>query len=71
MIKVVEFFQIFLGIVIIALILLQQRGVSGGAFFGMKTEFFSKRRGFERYVYYLTWFLIVLFILIAYLRIRF
>ncbi len=71
MIKVLEFFQIILGIGIVALILLQQRGVSGGAFLGIKTEFFSKKRGLEKYFYYFTWILIAIFVLIAYFRIKF
>jgi protein translocase SecG subunit len=41
--NLIEILQIFLGILIIALILLQQRGMSGGALFGFQSEFFSKK----------------------------
>jgi len=68
MIQVLKFLQIFFGLLALVLILLQQRGVSGGAFFGMKTEFFTKRRGMERYIFILTWFFIALFVILAYLR---
>ena len=52
--NLIEILQIFLGILIIALILLQQRGMSGGALFGFQSEFFFKKRGMEKYIFYLT-----------------
>jgi protein translocase SecG subunit len=69
--NLIEILQIFLGILIIALILLQQRGMSGGALFGFQSEFFFKKRGMEKYLFYLTWFFIALFALLSLLRIKF
>ncbi len=60
--------QIILAIAVIVLILLQQRGAEGGILFGTKTEFFLQRRGLEKNIYYLTWFLIALFILVSFLK---
>lgn len=61
--------QIFLGIIIIALILIQQRGTEGGVLFGSQTEFFLKRRGLEKKLHYLTWFLTVIFLIISLIKI--
>ena len=61
--------QIFLAILIIGLILLQQRGTGGGVLFGTSTEFFLKRRGLEKKLYYLTWILILIFVFISILKI--
>jgi len=69
--NLIEILQFFLGVLIIVLILLQQRGMSGGAFFGFQSEFFFKKRGMERYLFYLTWFFIALFTFLALLRIKF
>ena len=57
--------QILLSLLIIVLILLQQRGAEGGALFGFPSEFFFKRRGLEKNLYYLTWILIFAFILVS------
>jgi protein translocase SecG subunit len=61
--------QIFLGIIIIALILIQQRGTEGGVLFGGQTEFFLKKRGLEKKLHYLTWFLTVIFLIISLIKI--
>jgi|YNPMSStandDraft_1061717.scaffolds.fasta_scaffold01148_12 protein translocase SecG subunit len=61
--------QIFLGIIIIALILIQQRGTEGGVLFGSQTEFFLKKRGLEKKLHYLTWFLTVIFLIISLIKI--
>ncbi len=61
--------QVVLGILIIILVLLQQRGTEGGSLFGVQTQFFLERRGFEKNIYYLTWLLIAGFILISILKI--
>jgi len=61
--------QIILALLIIVLILLQQRGTEGGILFGTQTQFFLKRRGFESKLYYLTWILIFAFVLVSLLKI--
>jgi protein translocase SecG subunit len=61
--------QIVLGILIIILVLLQQRGTEGGSLFGSQTQFFLERRGFEKNIYYFTWILIGSFILVSILKI--
>lgn len=61
--------QVILSIVIIILILLQQRGTEGGVLFGSQTQIFLKRRGLEKNIYYLTWFLIITFVIISFLKV--
>jgi protein translocase SecG subunit len=61
--------QIILALLIIVLILLQQRGTEGGILFGTQTQFFLKRRGLEKNLYYLTWILIFAFVLASLLKI--
>ena len=60
--------QIVLSILIIILVLLQQRGTEGGVLFGSQTHIFLKRRGLEKNIYYLTWLLIIVFIVVSWLR---
>lgn len=66
---ILDLLQVFLGLVIIVLILLQQRGTEGGALFGMSTEYFLKKRGLEEKIYYLTWILVIFFLFLSFLRI--
>jgi len=66
---ILDLLQIFLGSVLIFLIVLQQRGSEGGTLFGTQTEFFFKRRGLEEKLYYLTWILVFLFLLVSFLKI--
>jgi protein translocase SecG subunit len=61
--------QIILSIIIITLILIQQRGAEGGVLFGGQTQFFLKRRGLEKNLYYFTWLMIVLFVFVSLLKI--
>jgi protein translocase SecG subunit len=61
--------QIILALLIIVLILLQQRGTEGSILFGTQTQFFLKRRGLEKNLYYLTWILIFAFIFTSFLKI--
>ncbi len=63
--------QVVLGIFIIVLILLQQRGTEGGSLFGFQSQFFLERRGFEKNIYYLTWILIISFLIVSLLKISF
>lgn len=66
----INFIQVLLSILIIILILIQQRGATGGALFGSQSEIFLKRRGLEKKIYILTWVLIAIFIFISILRIK-
>jgi protein translocase SecG subunit len=61
--------QIILSVIIITLILLQQRGAGGGVLFGSQTQFFLKRRGLEKNLYYFTWLVIILFVFVSLLKI--
>jgi protein translocase SecG subunit len=62
--------QIILAIIIIILILFQQRGTEGGSLFGTQTQFFIKRRGLEKNLYFLTWSLIAVFIIVSIMSIK-
>jgi protein translocase SecG subunit len=61
--------QVILSIIIITLILIQQRGAEGGVLFGSQTQFFLKRRGLEKNLYYFTWLVIILFVFVSILKI--
>lgn len=61
--------QLILSFLIIIFVLIQQRGTSGGVLFGSQTQFFLKRRGLEKQIYLLTWFLITLFIFVSFLKV--
>jgi protein translocase SecG subunit len=61
--------QVILSIIIITLILIQQRGAEGGVLFGNQTQFFLKRRGLEKNLYYFTWLTIILFVFVSLLKI--
>lgn len=61
--------QLILSFLIIIFVLIQQRGTSGGVLFGSQTQFFLKRRGLEKQIYLLTWFLIILFIFVSFLKV--
>lgn len=64
----IDIIQIILAILIIVLILLQQRGMEGGALFGSSTQVFFKKRGLEKNIYILTWIFIFAFITISIIR---
>jgi protein translocase SecG subunit len=61
--------QVILSIIIIILILIQQRRTEGGVLFGSQTQFFLKRRGLEKNLYYFTWLTIILFVFVSLLKI--
>jgi protein translocase SecG subunit len=61
--------HIIISIILIFLILLQQRGSEGGAIFGTQSYFFFKKRGLEKILTYLTWVFIIFFIIISLLKI--
>lgn len=64
-----DIIQIGLSFIIIFLILIQRRGTEGGVLFGSRTEFFLKRRGLDKNIYYITWFLIIFFVTISLFRV--
>jgi protein translocase SecG subunit len=55
-------FQVVVGILLIATILLQARGASLGETFGGSGVFYGTRRGPEKMLYYITVVLAVLFV---------
>jgi len=70
MAKLIDMLIILNSVVLIILILLQQRGGSLGSLFGFSgTLPFFQRRGLEKYIYYLTWGLVFLFLLLSIVRI--
>lgn len=46
--------QVVISIVLVALILLQQRGTGLSGVFGGTSEFYSTRRGLEKIIFYIT-----------------
>ncbi|MCX8015943.1 MAG: preprotein translocase subunit SecG [Patescibacteria group bacterium] len=54
--------QIIVSILLIGIIIIQQRGTGlGGIFGGGSTEFYQQRRGLEKKIFYFTIFLAALF----------
>jgi len=60
--KVFIVFQVIIGILLMAAVLLQARGASLGETFGGSGVFYGTRRGPERVLYYITVILAVLFV---------
>lgn len=59
-------FQVVVGILLMASILLQARGSSLGETFGGSGVFYGTRRGPERALYYITLVLAILFVAVSY-----
>lgn len=57
--------QIISGIILIVLILLQQKGTGLGTAFGGEISFYSTRRGAEKLIFYLTIITAAAFILLS------
>jgi len=65
----ISFAQIIISIILIVLILLQERssGLSG-VFGGSESEFYAKRRGLERLIFIATIALIIIFAILSVLN---
>lgn len=63
--------QIILGILLILVILVQQKGTGLGSTFGADLSFYRTRRGAEKFLFHLTWVLGILFVLISLLSLVF
>jgi protein translocase SecG subunit len=57
--------QIIVGLILIVLILLQQRGGGLGVIGGLNTPFYGSRRGLEKTIFISTIILVCLFIFLA------
>lgn len=70
MTKILDILVIFLSIILITLIILQQRGGSYGSLFGFSgTLPFFQRRGLEKYLFILTWVIAIMFLVVCLLRV--
>lgn len=67
--KILSIIQIVTGILLIVLILLQQRGATLGAAFGGESTVFSARRGIEKTLFITTIIVAVIFLTAAILSI--
>ncbi len=63
-----SFFQIGVAILLIILILLQQRGTAMGSAFGQEGGFYATRRGIQKKIFWATVILGALFIILAILN---
>jgi len=62
--------QIIIAIILIVLILLQERGSGlSGVFGGQGSEFYQARRGLERFIFILTIILVAVFIVLSILNV--
>ncbi len=62
---ILEIVQIIVSVILIILILLQQRGTALGSVFGGGEEFYATRRGLEKKLYWASIIFAVIFIALA------
>lgn len=65
MIKILDYLQITVAIILITSILLQHRGTSLGGAFGGEGNVYRSRRGIEKFLFYSTIVLAIIFIGLA------
>lgn len=65
MVKILQIVELIVAIVLMAIVLTQQRGSGIGGAFGGESASYSTRRGFEKFLYYATIVLGTAFVLIA------
>jgi len=66
--NILPYIQIILSVLLVCTILLQQSGTElGGAMGGGDSSFFHTKRGFEKFLFYFTIILAILFALSAFL----
>lgn len=65
MVKILQIIELVISVILIATILLQQRGSGLGGAFGGESAAYSTRRGFEKFLYWSTIVLGTTFVLIA------
>lgn len=63
--SVIPFIQITVGILLILLIILQQKGSGLGSTFGGDLSFYRTKRGAEKLVFYTTFVVAALFVIFA------
>ncbi len=63
--------QIVVSILIVVFVLLQNRAEGLGTMFGGGGEVFRTKRGLEKFLYYGTMFLIVVFIVLSFVLVKF
>ena len=62
---IIGILQIIIGIILIVLVLLQQRGEGMGVIGGMSSQFYGTRRGMEKTLYWITFSLGAIFAALA------
>jgi len=65
MIKFIQIAQIILSILLMLVIILQNRGTSLGGAFGGESSVYRSKRGIEKTLYYATVVIAILFVLLA------
>lgn len=63
--QLIGILQIIVGIIVIILVLIQQRGEGIGIIGGMSSQFYGTRRGMEKTIYWLTFILGAFFIFLS------
>jgi len=66
--QILFFIQIIVSVILVILVLLQQRGTGLGSVFGGGGEFYASRRGAEKKIFWVTIFLGTIFIILALLN---
>jgi len=65
MVKTLQIIELVVAILLVIVILIQQRGTGLGGAFGSESAAYYSRRGFDKFLYYATIVLGIIFVLIA------
>lgn len=60
--QIIFLIQVIIGVLLVVVILLQQKGAGLGSTFGGDVSFYRARRGAEKLLFYATIFLVVIFV---------
>ena len=66
--KIIQIAQIIISISLISVILVQQKGTGLGGVFGGEGNVYRTKRGFEKFLHYLTIFIAIIFISLSLAR---
>jgi len=65
MIKILQIVELVIAILLVVVVLIQQRGTGLGGAFGSESAAYYTRRGFEKFLYYATIVLGSIYVIIA------
>ncbi|PIP51211.1 preprotein translocase subunit SecG [Candidatus Berkelbacteria bacterium CG_4_8_14_3_um_filter_33_6] len=66
--KIIQISQVMISIALIVIILVQQKGTGLGGVFGGQGNVYRTKRGFEKFLHYLTIVLAIIFVTLSLVR---